>query len=182
MAGGKADVEGDLQLAGLNIDHALLARQPVLGVGFALNFTGEVDPVQRRVVIEAATLRRGGLEIDLDGEILHPVEVSQRKYRLHLAVPKVACQEVIAAIPAELAPSLVGFELKGDFELDLEAIVDLGDLEKLSLTGRVDKDKCKAVKTPALVSATRLGGAFVHRVTMRDGAERPGDLREGSST
>lgn len=182
LADGKADVEGDLQLAGLNIDHPLLARQPVLGVGFAFNFAGEVDPAQRRVVIEAATLRRGGLEIDFDGEIVHTAEASQRKYRLHVAVPKVACQEVIAAIPAELAPSLVGFELKGDFELDLEANIDLAELEKLSLTGRVDKDKCKVVKTPALVSATRLGGAFVHRVTMRDGSERTVDLREGSST
>ncbi|MBK7823912.1 biosynthetic peptidoglycan transglycosylase [Nannocystis sp.] len=182
LADGKADVEGDVQLAGLNIDHPLLARQPVLGVGFAFNFTGEVDPAQRRVVIAAATLRRGGLEIDFDGEIVHAAEVSQRRYRLHVAVPKVTCQEVIAAIPAELAPSLVGFELKGDFELDLEANIDLGDLEKLSLTGRVDKDKCKVVKTPALVSATRLSGAFVHRVTMRDGSERTVDLREGSST
>ena len=48
-----------LHQAGLNIDHPLLARQPVLGLGFAFNFAGEVDPAQRTVVIEAATLRRG---------------------------------------------------------------------------------------------------------------------------
>ena len=182
LSDGKAEVEGDLQLAGLNIDHRLLARQPVRGVGFAFNFTGEVDPAQRRVTIEAATLRRGGIEIDFDGEFVHPEDRSARKYRLHLAVPKVACQEVIEAIPAELAPSLVGFELKGDFELELSADIDFADLEKLTLTGRVERDKCKPVKVPHLVSANRLGGAFVHRVTMRDGAERTVDLREGSAT
>ena len=182
LAAGKADVEGDLQLAGLNIDHPLLARQPVLGLGFAFNFTGEVDPAQRTVVIEAATLRRGGLEVDFDGEFVHAEDVLRRKYRLHLAVPKVACQEVIKAIPAELAPSLVGFELKGDFELEIEANIDFADLEKMTLTGRVEKDKCKAVKAPELVSKERLSGAFVHRVTMRDGQQRTVDLREGSST
>ena len=182
LAAGKADVEGDLQLAGLNIDHPLLARQPVLGLGFAFNFAGEVDPAQRTVVIEAATLRRGGLEVDFDGEFVHAEDVLQRKYRLHLAVPKVACQEVIKAIPTELAPSLVGFELKGDFELEVEANIDFADLEKMTLTGRVEKDKCKAVKAPELVSKERLSGAFVHRVTMRDGQQRTVDLREGSST
>lgn len=182
LSEGKALVEGDLELAGLNIDHPMLARQPVLGVGFAFNVNGEVDPAQRRVTIEAATLRRGALEVDLDGEFIHAEDPTQRKYRLHLAVPKVACQEVIQAIPAELAPSLVGFELKGDFELELQADIDYSDLEKLSLTGRVEKDRCKPVKAPALVSATRLSGPFVHRVTMRDGAERTVDLREGSVT
>src|SRR5687767_1521952 len=83
---------------------------------------------------------------------------------------------------SELAPSLVGFELKGDFELELQADIDYADLEKLTLSGRVEKDKCKPVKAPALVSATRLSGPFVHRVTMRDGAERTVDLREGSAT
>lgn len=182
FSGGKAQVEGDVELAGLNIDHPLLAKQPVLGLGFALDFTAEVDPAQRRVAIAAATLRRGGLEVDLDGEFVHAEERAQRKYRLHVAVPKVACQEVLKAIPAELAPSLVGFELKGDFELDLQADIDFSDLEKLALTGRIDKDKCKASKVPALVSAQRLNAGFVHRVTMRDGSQRTVDLNENSGS
>ena len=182
FAGGKALVEGDVALAGLNIDHPLLARQPVLGLGFAFDFSAEIDPAQRRVTIPAATLRRGGVEVDIDGEFVHPEDPALRKYRLHLAVPKVACQEVIKAIPAELAPSMVGFELKGDFELDLQADIDFSDLEKLALTGRIEKDKCKAIKTPALVSASRLNGAFMHRVTMRDGSQRTVDLSEGSDS
>lgn len=182
FAGGKAIVEGDLELAGLNIDHPLLARQPVLGLGFAFDFNAEIDPAQRRVTIPAATLRRGGLEVDFEGELVHAEDAAQRKYRLHLAVPKVACQEVIKAIPAELAPSLVGFELKGDFEFDLQANIDFSDLEKLELIGKIEKDKCKPVKTPALVAASRLNGAFTHRVTMRDGSQRTVDLSEGSGS
>lgn len=179
---GKAAVEGDLELAGLNVDHRLLAKDPVLDVGFAFDFTAEVDPAARRVKIEAATLRRGAVEIDFDGEFIHPAEQAQRKYKLHLKVPKVACQEVIKAMPPQLVPTLVGFELKGDFELEMAADIDYADLSKVTLTGRVDKDKCKPVKVPSLVSADRLGKPFIHRATMRDGSERTVDLSENSGT
>jgi hypothetical protein len=175
---GKANVEGDLELAGLNVDHPLLAKDPVLGLGFAFDFTAEVDPAARRVRIEAATLRRGAVEIDFDGEFIHPPEQAQRKYKLHLKVPKVACQEVIKAMPPQLIPTLVGFELKGDFELEMAADIDYADLSKVTLTGRVEKDKCKPVKVPALVSADRLSKPFIHRATMRDGNERTVDLSD----
>ena len=182
FSGGKADVEGDLELAGLNVDHPMLAKDAVMGLGFAFDFSAEVDPAARRVTIEAATLRRGGVEVDFDGEFIHPAEQSQRKYKLHLKVPKVACQEVIKAMPPQLIPTLVGFELKGDFELEMAADIDYADLSKVTLTGRVDKDKCKPVKVPSLVSADRLGKPFIHRATMRDGSERTVDLSEGSGT
>jgi membrane peptidoglycan carboxypeptidase len=52
----------------------------------------------------------------------------------------------------------------------------------VTLTGRVEKDKCKPVKVPALVSADRLSKPFIHRATMRDGNERTVDLSEGSDT
>ena len=179
---GKANVEGDLELAGLNVDHPMLAKDPVLGLGFAFDFTAEIDPAARRVKIEAATLRRGAVEIDFDGEFVHPPEQAQRKYKLHLKVPKVACQEVIKAMPPQLIPTLVGFELKGDFELEMAADIDYADLSKVTLTGRVEKDKCKPVKVPALVSADRLSKPFIHRATMRDGNERTVDLSENSGT
>lgn len=179
---GKADVEGALELAGLNVDHPLLAKDPVLGLGFDFDFTAKVDPAARHVTVEAATLRRGGVEIDFDGEFIHPAEQAQRKYKLHLKVPKVACQEVIKAMPPQLVPTLVGFELKGDFELELAADIDYADLSKVTLTGRVEKDKCKPVKVPNLVSADRLSKPFIHRVTMRDGSEREVDLSENSGT
>jgi hypothetical protein len=182
FSGGKADIEGDLELAGLNVDHPMLARDPVLGLGFAFDFSAEVDPAARRVTVEAATLRRGAVEIDFDGEFIHPAEQSQRKYKLHLKVPKVACQEVIKAMPAEMVPTLVGFELKGDFELEMAADIDYADLSKVTLTGRVEKDKCKPVKVPQLVSADRLSKPFIHRATMRDGSERTVDLSEGSGS
>src|SRR5690606_22385449 len=52
FAAGQAHIEGDLELAGLHVDHPLLARQPVRDLGFALALTADVDPSQRTLKLE----------------------------------------------------------------------------------------------------------------------------------
>ena len=182
FAGGKARVEGDLEIAGLNVNHPLLARQVVRGLGFSLAASAEIDPGQRSVTIESASLRRGAVTLEVGGSLVHPETREERRYRLHLKMPKVRCQDFLAAIPAELAPSLQGFELKGDFEFEISADIDFKDLDALTLTARLNPDTCKPVKVPELVSASRLTGPLVHRVVMRDGSEREVDVREGSES
>ncbi|MDC0719803.1 biosynthetic peptidoglycan transglycosylase [Nannocystis bainbridge] len=181
FAEGKANVVGDLEIAGLNVDHPLLARQPVRGLGFSLGLKADVDPRERVVKIEQATLQRGPVKLTLAGEFVHADDPAARHYRADLTMPKVRCQEFLGAIPAELIPSLQGFELKGDFEFEINADVDFRDLEALVLTAKLKPETCKPVKVPPLVSATRLNGPLVHRVAMRDGTERSVDVSEGST-
>ncbi|WAS98708.1 transglycosylase domain-containing protein [Nannocystis punicea] len=181
FADGKADLVGDLEIAGLNVDHPLLARQPVRGLGFSLALTADVDPRERVVKIEQATLQRGPVKLTLSGEFVHADEPAARHYRADLTMPKVRCQEFLNAIPAELVPSLQGFELKGDFEFEISADIDFRDLDALVLTAKLKPETCKPVKVPQLVSATRLNGPLVHRVVMRDGSERSVDVSEGSA-
>lgn len=182
FADGVAHVDGDLELAGLNVDHPLLARQPVRGLGFSLEVSADLDPARRSVTIESASLRRGAVTLELDGEFVHAEAREDRRYRAHLKMPKVRCQDFLAAIPAELTPSLQGFELKGDFEFEISSEIAFNDLDALTLTAKLNPDTCKPVKVPQLVSATRLTGALVHRVVMRDGSEREVDVREGSES
>jgi hypothetical protein len=180
FAEGKANLVGDLEIAGLNVDHPLLARQPVRDLGFSLVLRADVDPSARILAVEQATLRRGAVKLVLSGEFVHAEEPAARRYRARLAMPKVRCQEFLAAIPAELIPSLQGFELKGDFEFEIEADIDFRDLDALTLSAKLKPETCKPVKVPPLVSAARLNGPIVHRVVMRDGSERSVDVREGS--
>lgn len=182
FADGKARLEGDLDLAGLNVDHPLLARQPVRGLGFSLGLSATVDPKQRLITIEEATLQRGPVKLELDGEFVHTEARETRRYRANLKMPKVKCQEFLAAIPAELAPSLQGFELKGEFEFEITADIDYADLDALVLSAKLNPDTCKPVKVPPLVAASRLSGELVHRAVMRDGTEVTVDVREGSGS
>jgi len=181
FADGKANLAGDLAIAGIHVDHPLLARQPVRDLGFSLSLAADVDPRERVLKIEQATLQRGPVKLALSGEFVHADDPAARHYRADLTMPKVRCQEFLNAIPAELVPSLQGFELKGDFEFQISADVDFRDLDALVLSAKLKPETCKPVKVPELVSATRLNGPLVHRVRMRDGSERSVDVSEGST-
>lgn len=180
FADGKAQISGDLDLAGLNVDHPLLARLPVRGLGFSLALAASIDPGKRLIKLDSATLKRGAVELDLDGEFVHTEARETRRYRATLRMPKVKCQEFLAAIPAELIPSMQGFELKGDFEFEIATDIDFANLDALALAAKLDPSTCKPTKVPPLVAATRLNGPLVHRAVMRDGTEVTVDVRDGA--
>lgn len=190
-AGGRVKIEfgdgvargsGEVALAGLNVSHPLLAHDVVRDVGFELAFEGELDPVARRLVLDHTVLTRRGVRVELEGEFVHPSAPEGRRYHARLRVPAVPCQDVLAAIPTEIVPSLDGFALRGDFDMDIAVDVDYADLDALSIDGSVGLWNCKVTRAPSRVAAERLMGGFTHRVTMRDGSPRSVQLYPGSST
>ena len=179
---GSARAEGRVRLDGLNVAHRLLARDTVRDVGFDLDFAVELDPRKPRVVLHQAHVARHGVELRLRGELLHPVERSDRRYRLHAEIAPTPCQEVLEAIPTALVPSLQGFSLGGEFRLDVDMDVDFADLEALVLEGGVGIAGCRVEQRPPRAAAERLAGGFTHRVTMRDGRLRSVHLYPSSGS
>ena len=182
FAAGKARVEGELELAGLHVSHPVLASTVVRDIGFALEFAGTVDPDLHRLDIEHLRVSRKGLAVDASGTIVHSPIREERRYDIRLKVPPVACQGLLDAVPSELIPSLEGFNLRGTFDMDVGATIDFADLEALDLFGKVGIWNCHAVRVPPRVSAVRLAGPFVHRISMKDGSERVVRLFPGSGT
>jgi hypothetical protein len=182
LDGNSARFEGDLQVEGVNVDHPLLARQTVRDVGFSLRVAAEVDRRARRLDIDYATLQRRDVRLELEGELEHPADKRGRRYRLHARVPAVPCQSVLDAIPVELTPSLQGFALDGEFDMDVRVDVDYADLEATVLDGHVGIWSCKVTRVPPHAASERLAGGFTHRVTMRDGRERAVQLWSGSGS
>lgn len=182
FGGGIARVEGDVSLEGLTVDHPVLAKDPVRDIGFDLEFAAELDPKAHRVRLDHARLERQGVVVALSGEIQQPAERRHRRYRMHAKVPRVECQKVLDAVPAQLVPSLQGFVLDGEFDLDVRFEADFADLDQLVLDGRVGIDHCAARQVPADASPERLAGGFTHRVTMRDGQQRTVQLFTGSGS
>lgn len=179
---GRAQTRGEVRLAGLSVSHPLLARDVVRDLGFDLAFEAEIEPHERRLEIESARVRRGGVTLDVAGTLVHPPTRDGRKYDLRLRVPPVPCQAVLDAMPSQLAPSLEGFVLDGDFELDLQLGVDYAKLEELQLGGKVGMRNCRVRQVPPRVSGARLGGPFTHRIVMKDGRERIVRLFAGSQS
>lgn len=182
FGGGIARVQGEVSLEGLNVDHPVLARDTVRDLGFDLRFAAELDPAAHRIALDRAVIEREGIALELAGEIVHPPERRHRRYRTHARVAPVPCQAVLDAIPAEFIPSLQGFVLDGEFDLDVRFDADYSDLERLALDGRVGVHNCVAKQVPAHASTERLAGGFTHRVTMRDGRERAVQLFSGSGS
>lgn len=172
FGGGVARVEGDVSLAGLTVDHPVLAKEPVRDIGVDVEFAAELDPQAYRVRLERATIERSGIRMEVEGELQHPPERRHRRYRLHATIPPVPCQNVLDAIPPQLIPSLQGFLLDGEFELDFDFDADFADLDRLVLAADVGIDHCEVRQAPADASPERLAGGFTHRVTMRDGRQR----------
>jgi hypothetical protein len=179
---GLARAEGQVRIDGLNVAHRVLARDPVRDVGFDLGFAVEIDPREPSMVIHHARVARRGVELRLDGELSHPQERSDRRYRLHAEISPTPCQEVLAAIPGALVPGLQGFALGGSFELAVDVDVDFADLDALVLDGKVGLGGCRVEERPPRAAAERLAGGFTHRVTMRDGQARAVHLYPGSGT
>jgi len=182
FGGGIARVEGDVSLEGLNVDHPVLAREPVRGIGFDLQFAAEIDPRARRLRLDHAVVEREGVRLALAADIEHTEDRRHRRYRVHASVPAVDCQAVLDAIPRELTPSLQGFVLDGEFEADVRFEADYADLEAMVLDGKVGMNDCAVRQVPAHASAQRLNGSFTHRVTMRDGRERTVSLHDYSGS
>ncbi len=179
---GLARVEGQVRVDGLNVSHSLLARDTVRDVGFDLDLAAEIDPNKPRVILHHAHVQRHGVELRLDGEVLHPTERRERRYQLHAEVSPTSCQQVLEAIPTAMVPSLQGFELGGNFSLGIDVDVEFADLDALTLAGGVGLANCRVLERPPRAGAERLANGFTHRVTMRDGRLRAVHLYSGSSS
>lgn len=180
-ADGTISARGELAIAGLNVRHELLAADTVRDVGFAVAFTGDYTPSSHRLAVHEAKIARKGVELVLTGELVHPEAREGRRYDVRVRVPAIPCQTALDAIPRELVPSLRGFELAGDFSMDVSTKVDYANLDALVLDGGVDLWACKVTAVPSEVSSERLNGGFTHRVRTRDGRIRAVHMMTGSS-
>jgi len=179
---GVARAEGELDLAGLHVEHRTLARDVVRDVGFELAFASEVDPRASRLELVYAELVRNGVRVSAAGEVEHPQRREGRRYRVHAEVPSVPCAKVLGAIPEQLVPALLQFELAGKFQASVDADIDYARLEDLALDASLGMDGCRVKRTPPHAMPQRLAAGFTHRVQMRDGQEREVELFAGSSS
>jgi hypothetical protein len=88
--------------------------------------------------------------------------------KLRLVIPSISCQKVIDAIPAEMAPYMQGYKIKGMFDADINLDIDWTNLDALALGGHVGINHCKVVDEPE-DSPKRLEKEFEHYVEYEKG-------------
>ena len=182
LSGGTARLDGSVDLAGLNLDHPLLARDTLEDLDLRVDLGATVDPEAYTVEIRELILSRRGAKVAIRGKLVHPPEREQRKYQLYVKVPKTECATILAAIPRAFVPSLQGLRVRGIYEAEAHLEVDFAALDDLELATSLRPRNCKVEGVPPALSPARLRNGFTHRVTMRDGRHRMVRLFSGSSS
>lgn len=83
--------------------------------------------------------------------------------KLRFVIAPVPCQQVLDAIPPEMAPYLQGYKLKGKFDADIRLEIDWSNLDLTVLGGKVGINQCKVIGEPK-DSPKRLQEDFEHFV------------------
>jgi hypothetical protein len=101
---------------------------------------------------------------DTDGKMIPtrgPYDIQLAKLRV--VIPPIKCQGVLDAIPAEMAPFMQGYKVKGTFMTDVKLRIDWLALVDTTLAGSVGINKCKVLEEPE-DSPKRLIEPFEHFV------------------
>lgn len=173
--GWDVDFAGALDLSGLTLYHPWLSGEPVRDLGGRGTIRGKILRKARILELDELTVNARGVELHLDGTAalergIEPdgTRRAQPRLRAHVVVPAMSCQQALAAIPAELAPRLQGFQLKGAFTTDLALDVDWADLDALQLTGSVGIFGCKVTQAPDGFRLEDLQGEFEQMVELEE--------------
>jgi hypothetical protein len=160
-AGAAGQLSFDVGLAGLEVSHQRLDREPWRGLDLAARGHGSVSLAARRLVLERAQVTGLGLALEVRGALdLAPALRGQ----WHLETPKHAPLVCAALLPAQAAPVrevLAGMDLEGRLGLGMSLLFDAEAWEDLALELALEP-RCRVRREPArlqeLLPALRGGG------------------------
>jgi hypothetical protein len=174
VKGAVATFAGGFHLRGLTVSHPMIAEKPVADLDVSGDIAGNFDRAARILTLDRGDFVSRGLPFSLTGHGALPggllADGTRRVARAldaKLVIPPVPCQQVLAAVPLEMAPFLSGFELTGTFDAELHVAIDWANLDATRFTD--DKEEhvgirnCKVKKAPADVGR-RLAEPFEHAV------------------
>ncbi len=181
-----ARFDGDLNLAGLNVGHPMIADKEVHDLSLSAKVAGSFDAATRTLELTRGDFIARNMPFSITGTVIKPrkdpkvaewsgpIPVDQKAppmrgphgiqlLEVHLVVPPIKCQQVLDAIPAEMAPSMQGYKVKGTFVTDVKLRIDWLALDDTILGGSVGINKCKVLEEPE-DSPKRLLEPFEHFV------------------
>jgi len=184
---------GDLNLSGLNVGHPMIAEQEVHDLDLSAKVAGNFDRATRTFNLTRGDFVALDVPFSITGTVISPrrdvvvpelrtgpVSLDEKPtppmkgpygiqiLKLRLVIPPITCQKMIDAIPAEMAPYMQGYKLKGMFDVDINLDIDWMHLDNLALGGHVGINHCKVVEEPA-DSPKRLLEPFEHYVEYEKG-------------
>jgi hypothetical protein len=169
VSAGAASFSGGFHLRDFTVSHPYLAEKPIPDLAVSGDIAGRFDRASRTLQLDRAALVARDLPFELQGWLAMPggtMPDGARRARpamdMRFVIPKMPCQDVLNAIPAELVPYMQGFKLAGNFSTDVRVAIDWANLQATVLTGSVGIYGCRIKKAPEELE--RLAEPFEHFV------------------
>ncbi len=184
-----ATFAGEMNLHGLNVGHPKIAEKEVRDLDLEANVEGRFDRATRSLVLSRGDFKARDVPFSVTGEVAKPRTQEQvpaqvakvdddddqavkiktegpggiKVLKMHVVVPPVECQTFLSALPEEMVPYMVGYQMKGTFSTDITLEVDWNNLDATKLGGSVGIRGCKVTSEPP-TSPRRLRSEFEHSV------------------
>lgn len=165
---------GSFRMAGLSVFSPRLVAEPVRELGFDITASGRLELKSRKLRLDRAAIHWNGAEVDIDADAeaqpLRPAggdpaaprpatgwRERWRTVSLHIVVPPIDCQAMLAAMPQPIVPRIRDFKLAGTFSTDVRVFVDFAKLLRLPPPRDPDDEEAGAdapavVETPPVVA------------------------------
>lgn len=157
---------GELVVRDLAIESPRLAPAPVRAINLHVRGEARFLRAQHRLELSELTVEAGAARLQLTGH----VEFDDEHYLADLEadLPRTTCNDVLAAIPADLLQEAQAFEFAGRMSAHVAVQIDSRDLDATALNIRISNG-CRFQLVPAMADLTRFDAPFIHRVEEPDG-------------
>jgi hypothetical protein len=134
-------LQTDLAIAGLTLNHPMIAAQPV--GPFAAHLRGNLtfSPRTGTVRIRQLSAGMGRLQVGLTGHVHSRAD--RTELALDLRLPETGCQQLLASLPSGLVPVLDGMALKGTLGFRGRLRLDSTDLDSSAVDVDFDPLGCQ---------------------------------------
>jgi hypothetical protein len=167
------------QTKGLSLEHKRLASAPLRGMSLGWSGAGEAALDGTRLRVDRAELTLGHVHVTGHGDLERAADYT--KFRLGVAVPLAACQDLLDAVPTGLLPLLGGMTSSGSFALDSQVEFDTRHRKDVMVRWKMQED-CRITSVPEAISPRRFAGPWEREVPGGDGRRMTIQSGPGSPT
>ncbi len=172
---GKMTLEGKGTLADVAIESPRLSKQRVEHVTTTASGKLDVDLNSQRIELQQGHLEIGKVGVELAGSIdrfrTAPL------FKVHVAVPTVACQDVVESVPPGFADTLAGMRCEGRLSYEVRGSLDTADMNSLEFDFRPLLGEVKISSLGDKVDFGKFAAPFVHEAVRYRRHPQPGEAK-----
>ena len=160
-AAGKLTLEGKGSVSDVSIDSARLSKQRIEHVTALASGKLDLDLAGQRIELANGHLEVGRVQVEVAGSV--DKFRSAPHFKMHLAVPTVACQDVVDAVPVGFANTLAGMHCDGRLSYEFKGSLDTANMDSLEFEFKPMLGEVRITTLGPNVDFSKFEGEFVHQ-------------------